>query len=69
MSMIKVHVEFDKNKVSCEFETFDEVHSWLDKLSVLKKDKKKKMCIGFMNKEDDVCELEDEDENEEKEND
>jgi hypothetical protein len=45
--MIKVKVEFDDNKVSNQFEKFDEIHEWIALVELLHKEKNFKQGIGF----------------------
>ncbi len=54
--MIKIKVEFDDNKVSNQFEKFDEIHEWIDLVELLHKEKASKQSIGFTSKDD--CEPE-----------
>ena len=63
--MIKVKVEFDDNKVSNQFEKFDEIHEWMALVELLHKEKASKQSIGFTSKDEpEILEPEEEPEEE-----
>lgn len=56
--MIKLHITFENRDkeaedtvVSAKFKDFDDIHKWLDKISLLNEDNKLKRTPGFIQKE------------------
>lgn len=63
--MIKLHITFENRDkeaedtvVSAKFKNFDDIHKWLDRISILNEDNKLKRIPGFIQRKekiDDDC--------------